>query len=380
MSPRRLRPAAGVTLIELMVALAIGAVLVLGLVQVFAASRTAYATAEGMGRVQENARFAMDFLQHDIRMVGHFGCVNDQAHWIKENGDLVNHLAGATLDFLVSVQGYEANSTAPGNNVTVGSATAGWNPALPSQISALSPLPGSDIITMRYLDGDGVPVDAFGVSGGASTVSFPAARVGALTSGGVAAPTLFGVADCAQVDVFQGSLAGNTVTATSANFTGRYTPAPGGQTKLYRAESLVYYVANGASGRPALWRARGDHTGNYPAAMREELVEGVESLQFLYGLDATPVISLENPPLGDITTQQTANVVGATAAQWRRVGLVQVGVLASSPDPSATGEPAGTDQQPRVLGVRFAPPTAADGRYRASYESTVALRNRLFGN
>ncbi|HAL23625.1 MAG TPA: pilus assembly protein PilW, partial [Stenotrophomonas sp.] len=35
---------------------------------------------------------------------------------------------------------------------------------------------------------------------------------------------------------------------------------------------------------------------------------------------------------------------------------------------------------PRMLGVGFAPSTPNDARYRAAYESTIALRNRLFGN
>src|SRR5690554_5075136 len=97
----------GVSLIELMVALAIGTVLVLGLVQVFAASRAAYQTSEGLARVQENARFALDFLQRDIRMAGHFGCVNDQAHWVKDEGDpLLHDDTTPALNFMISIEGY----------------------------------------------------------------------------------------------------------------------------------------------------------------------------------------------------------------------------------------------------------------------------------
>ena len=378
------RSIAGLSLIELMIALLIGTILILGLVQIFAASRTAYQTSEGLGRVQENARFAIDFLQRDIRMAGHFGCVNDQSHWVKGAGDLANHLgtSPAALDFNVSISGYEATNTAPDQAVTVGSAATGWSPALPPQITALNPSPGSDIIALRYLAEEGIPVTGLtAISGPNTQATFPAGRVAALTGGGVASPVMFGVADCSQVDVFRGAITGNTVASSSGvDFSSRYTASPSGQTSIYRAESVVFYVAPGTSGQPALWRARANAAGAYPAANREELVEGIESLQFLYGRDATAVISPTTPPLGNITLQDTAGTLTADAAQWRRVGLVQIGVLAASPNPAASAPPGAVNAQPRVLGVRFAPPTTPDSRYRNSYEVTVALRNRLFGN
>ena len=378
------RRVAGLSLIELMIALLIGTILVLGLVQVFAASRTAYQTSEGLSRVQENARFAVDFLQRDIRMAGHFGCVNDQAHWVKGAGDLNNQLGAtlAALNFNVSISGYEATNTAPGQVVTIGAPAAGWSPALPAQIAALNPSPGSDIIALRHLAEEGIPVTALATASGPNTqVTFPSGRGNVLTTAGVGTPTLFGVADCSHADVFQGAISGNTIVSSSGvDFSERYTASPSGQTQVYRAESIVYYVAPGASGRPALWRARADAAGDYPAGGREELVEGIESLQFLYGRDATAVIAPATPPLGNITSQDTAATLAASADEWRRVGLVQMGVLAASPNPAASA-PAGTaDARPRVLGVRFDPPATADARARNGYEVTVALRNRLFGN
>src|SRR5690606_35501362 len=127
-------------------------------------------------------------------------------------------------------------------------------------------------------------------------------------------------------------------------------------------------------------RARADENGAYPAGGREELIDGVESLQFLYGRDSTVDISKETPPVGNINQQDTAAGVGADAAQWLRVGLVQVGVLVASPDPAGASEPVGDDQRPRVLGVRFAPADTHDAPYRGAYEVTVAVRNRLVRN
>jgi type IV pilus assembly protein PilW len=63
----------GMTLIELMVALAIGAFLMLGAVTVFVQSRTAFRVTETLSRLQENARFALDTMEPDIRMAHFWG-------------------------------------------------------------------------------------------------------------------------------------------------------------------------------------------------------------------------------------------------------------------------------------------------------------------
>lgn len=63
----------GMTLIELMVALAIGAFLMLGAITVFIQSRTTFRITESVARIQENARFAIDALEPDIRMAHFWG-------------------------------------------------------------------------------------------------------------------------------------------------------------------------------------------------------------------------------------------------------------------------------------------------------------------
>ncbi|KIP85114.1 MAG: PilW family protein [Stenotrophomonas sp.] len=379
------RRQAGLSLIELMIAMVIGLVLMLGVIQIFAASRAASRLAEGNARAQENGRFAIEFLQRDIRMAGHFGCVNDQAHFVKGEGDPVVNIAatsgsGHPLDFTVSIQGYEAPSTAPGGQLTLGDTWAG--PAgLPAAIAALNPRGGSDILVLRYLAAEGVPVTAL-TANTDSVVGFDATAGARFNEGGVGTPNLFGVADCSHANVFRGTYTAGSVTALGSNLN-RFTVQPTGQTMIYRAESVVYYVGTSGSGEPALMRARAD--GNNGYGLREELVEGIESLQLLFGLDSTTEMSSTTPPAGNITTQAVASGVTSDAnatgaAQWRRVGQVQVGVLARSPARSQAEAPTDAVNYPRALGVGFAPATASDGRYRTTYESTIALRNRLFGN
>lgn len=61
------------TLIELMVALAIGAFLMIGAITVFMQSRATFRITESLARLQENARFALDAVEPDIRMAHYWG-------------------------------------------------------------------------------------------------------------------------------------------------------------------------------------------------------------------------------------------------------------------------------------------------------------------
>lgn len=381
----------GVSLIELMIALLIGSLLILGLVEVFAASRTAYQMSEGMARVQENSRFAMDYLQRDLRMGGHFGCVNDQAH-LAVPGELSSHFANVdgALQFNASVQGYEADGTEPGKTVKLPIAAGAWTPVLPAYINALGPTPGSDVVVLRFLSNEGVSVSNVAIApGGTSTIQIPAGRWSTLTNNGVADPRLFGLADCNYADIFEATT--NPATGTlsvvkgglnDTDFTaGRYSASPPGQVMLYRAEAMVYYIAPSASGggQTSLWRARFNADGGGLTSNPEELVEGIESLQLLYGLDARASEAAAGPPMGYIDQQVTAATVAAD--DWQYVGLIRVGLLARSPN-RATAQGPGTDptRYPDALSVRFEPPSPYDGNYRTTYESTIALRNRLYGN
>lgn len=382
-APSFSRQQAGMSLVELMIALVIGLILMLGVTQVFIASHAASRLSEGVARAQENGRFALDFLERDIRMAGHMGCVNDQAHFVYGENQPKNNLTAATgsgspLDFSVSIQGYEAPDTGPNNTLNVG---AGSLPAgLPASISGLTPapLPGSDILVLRFLAPEGVPVTA--ING--QVLSVDATRWTRLTEGGVAAPTLFGIANCNYADIFAGTTSSGQITGTTVDFS-RYAPQPE-PTMVYRAESMVYYIGNGTNG-PGLRRARANSAGAY--SINEELVEGIENLQLMYGLDTTANIGPNTPPIGSVTVKNIAsNVTTATnatgASQWRRVGQVQVGLVARSADRAGNNN----DVRPvdaaalGVLGMTYNQNAATDGRYRTAYEVSVAVRNRLFGN
>ena len=68
-----MRRQSGLTLVELMVALAIGSFLIIGAVQIYNQSRHAFVVNESIARVQETAQFAMDTIEADLRMASNWG-------------------------------------------------------------------------------------------------------------------------------------------------------------------------------------------------------------------------------------------------------------------------------------------------------------------
>lgn len=63
----------GVTLIELLVALGIGSILMIGAITVYMQSRTAFTVNDSLARLQENARLALDVMEPEIRMANYWG-------------------------------------------------------------------------------------------------------------------------------------------------------------------------------------------------------------------------------------------------------------------------------------------------------------------
>lgn len=402
----------GMSLIELMIALALSAVLVLGLVQVFAASKAAYATAEGLSRVQENSRFALDFIQRDLRMSGHLGCVNDVARFVDGGRQMYNHtLSPAQIASNAnpsaapyawhlhrSLEGYEFTGTGPGSASDLSGADVPalatganqWTPSLPAALFARlsgSAIVGSDVVVVRYFGTDAVPVAS--VNGSTGAISLAATP----PTGFLVAGEVYGISDCVRASLFQANTAsGTSMTATPTGINVANNPSvpttiwDGSETYdrgsfVFTAETVVYYVGRGASGQPALMRLRFNRANNAPA---QELVEGVDSMQVLFGVDRRPSPAL---PDGMIDAYLTANEMWAGTAvtgtpaltadqQWRRVGSARISLLLrSDADASAPAATAGTYA---VNGVTVTP--FPDNRVRHVYDTTIALRNRLFGN
>ena len=93
----------GLTLVELMVALAIGSFLIIGAVQIYNQSRQAFVVNESIARVQETAQFAMDTIEADLRMASNWG--RNSRGLAVEGRSLVGDLNPANLTVPIGANG-----------------------------------------------------------------------------------------------------------------------------------------------------------------------------------------------------------------------------------------------------------------------------------
>jgi len=84
--PLVLRRQRGITLVEMMVAMVVGLILLVGIVQLFVSNKQAYRIQEGANVLNENARYLMNQMQYDLRMADHWGGV--EASEIDVDGDI----------------------------------------------------------------------------------------------------------------------------------------------------------------------------------------------------------------------------------------------------------------------------------------------------
>lgn len=68
--------AKGFGLIEIMIALVLGLVLVLGITQIFASSRQTALVQDASATLQEDARYVLTRMTQELRMAGMFGCLS----------------------------------------------------------------------------------------------------------------------------------------------------------------------------------------------------------------------------------------------------------------------------------------------------------------
>lgn len=94
-------PQRGLTLVEIMVALTISLLLLAGAVQVFLGNKVSHNLQSGLGRLQENARAAMDVLALNISMAG-FEAGTTAVTAINTANTLDNATANVTLGFTVA--------------------------------------------------------------------------------------------------------------------------------------------------------------------------------------------------------------------------------------------------------------------------------------
>ena len=131
----------GISIIEIMVSLALGSILALGVIQIFAGSQASNDIIMGEARLTENSRFAVDTVATTLRMTGHRSTPED----------LPSLIFGATNPAVTASDGDdEALDTASPRSVEV---TMGGADTTLDAVTA-----NADTITVQYqgLDDDSV--------------------------------------------------------------------------------------------------------------------------------------------------------------------------------------------------------------------------------
>ena len=246
------RRARGVSLIELMIAMTIGLILMIGAVTVYSKARDAYASIQVTARLQESAQYAMALLESDLRMAGYLGLMS--------RPELVSNLNQTLVDpALAAVSlsgGCAANwATDLDNFVT------GWDNAyLPSGCASYGTRKdGTDSIVVRRASANRLPLASLGPS--ASHVLVVTSR----TSG----------------QVFVGNANGDV----PAGFVPTDTPSAPPFTDVREMLVHGYYVSQDSTAQAGFPSLRRKRLVAGPAVQDEEIMPGVEDLQVQYGVD-----------------------------------------------------------------------------------------------
>ena len=329
----------GFSLVEVMISLVLGLIITISLIEIFISNNQFYRVQHAQARLQENGRYAMQYLTRQIRNVGYKGCAtqNEKVSFtnlldISDNPYL--------YDFAIEIQG--AESTGYGN----------WNPAINSgSNSAALPkiLSGSDVLTLRMVIEPIAPV-----------ISHANKAAPLKIEGGYKFDELDSVmvANCQAISIFK-----NTHSTTSsdgqlsfdvggsANITGeldrRYIDS-----EVMKLQTVSYYIRHNAQGVPSL----------YHRVFRknsQEIVKGVEQMQLTYGIDTT----------GDnaINEYQTANLI----TDWALVKSIQISLVLRTLEDNMTID------GPQNYWLNNTLLTPTDSYLRAVFMQTITLRNRV---
>ena len=325
---------AGVTLVELMVALVIGLVVSLATVATLIAARAGYSSVDSSSQVRENARFAIELIQRIAVQAGY----EDVAAAVGTKQSV--SFAGSEPSPEPDVMGYD--------NAVLGTQTS-FPPSVSNNGSGCSTSSSacsnnSDVLVLRY-QGSSLPSDA-----------------------GTADGSIINCAGVAEV-------------AT-------------GSSSADRLYSVFHVERSSTSGEPVLMCSYRNTGGTWT---KQALVQGVESFQVLYGMDYGNSAVAANVAVSAAQVQDSVpdrylradqiivpGNADATRANWRRVRSLRIGLLLRSApntalDLTATGKtyyPLGVGQSSSYdIGTAFA--VTADGRLRQELSATVYLRNRV---
>ena len=292
----------GFTIVELMVGLLLSLLLVGGVLQVYFGTKATYKITEGLSRLQENTRFSVDTLARDIRMAGYVPCSQPQDKFNVVNAG-VNDWWAKIFDN--RIKGFESGvSTFP-----VG----------------LDAAPGTDAILILR-GGEKVAGVNFFDSTNNRFVMQRDLNQGWLTNNKYDGSLMI-ACDSTKATLFQAKTV-NTKTievATSGITPGNssvVTQSYGNDSQLTNYKAVIYYISDSVSGDGlSLFRKYLNvASAGSRVSDREELIEGVENMQLLYGIDAK----------SDADSFANRYIQANEVTDWLDVVSVKIGLLMAS--------------------------------------------------
>lgn len=320
---------AGFSLLELMIAMLLTLFVLSGLITLTLLGSKGHGVQSQHARLQENMRFGIELLLRDLRMAGYFGCAHDPN---KVNSQL-DSAVGALTDVGPGLEGFEQSQ-------------GRWFPSAGTEkIDEIAAY--SDAVTVRF---------ANPAARTETSEAMPAA------DSGVPAPEnaqwdvgdVLVISDCDGADVFQtSSVTNNRIVPNKLN------RPYGSGSQLTSLWAARYFVApSTTNGLPTLKRQVLQGGGG---TTTEELAQGVENLQFLFGEDQ------DQDGLPDVYRQ------AHRVANWSQIVAIQVGLLLRSLEEFGTERDTAAHQ---VLDHVFDDPDDLRLRRRV-IQYTVALRNTI---
>jgi type IV pilus assembly protein PilW len=352
----------GFTLIELMIAMLIGVFLMAGVIQIFLSAKQAYRLQENLSRLQENGRFAMDFITKDIRMAGFMGCASKSpAANIKNMGILGSGNTNpdpAAIDAITT--GIFGRDVAANN----------WNTIACG--AANECIPNTDAISFQSANSCGGQLTA--------TSTATDVQISATNTCGIAKYDVVLIANCKPADPnaspnadFFVATNSNPVTppilhASSDNNPTTLSTTYGVDAELFDPRLVSYYIRTSVGGGVnSLWVV--DNTKKVIASTNpSELIEGIENMQVLYGIDtdATPDYVANSY----ISASSIPFTISGKVYDWSKVVSIRITLLAVTIEDNLT-------DAPQSYVYNGTPMTPTDLRLRRVFSSTIAVRNRL---
>lgn len=347
----------GIGLVELLIAIALGSLVSIAVVQLFIQNKDSYVEHENVTRLQENGRFAIQLLSREMRSADYWGCLSVLRDHPLSDPDPAQ---SSVFDVTFNVNGLvPVTDSVTGTDGTAGG-TAGF-PFNPDTLTITSLQRGRSFkLADAILDtSDDIKID-----------------LGAITNTGIAANDLLVIGDCTRGEVFQvtndpdDTIAGGEADLTHAAVPAASPPSPFSNATAqlsYTYDPKTTLVYSGFVGN-VVWDIGIDNTVNPPIpSLRrngQPLVPGVENMQVSWGIDT------------DNDRQPDRYVNSTAVADWEQVITARISLLVRSPEA----------QQNFATGYNMDGFTVLPGSYAADvntkffnrrvYSTTITLRNR----